>query len=351
MSNDFDFQNNETPQNGGVNREFVWESPFTPRYSPQELAEIKERKEITRSANAIGISLILMIVFSTALSFGLIIINAVTRRNFSGEPANQQVFQVFFSIFSFTMPFIICQKVIGRRISDTVSFKKTEKGMAMPLFFLGVAFCSFCNIGASYIYNIFNAFGIDYSVGETSFPKGIFGFLLVVIARAIVPALVEEFALRGIVLGSLRRFGDGFALIASSVCFGIMHGNFEQIPFAIMVGLFLGFTVIKTNSLRVAMAIHFYNNLISVIFSYIPDSISMDTQNLIYTVLLLASLVVGMLFLKNRDGEFFTIEKSETALKSKEKYKAFFGSAGIIVFICINFLEAFSFILLNLVGG
>ena len=68
-------------------------------------------------------------------------------------------------------------------------------------------------------------------------------------------------------------------------------------------------------------------------------------------MLLLASLVVGMLFLKNRDGEFFTIEKSETALKSKEKYKAFFGSAGIIVFICINFLEAFSFILLNLVGG
>ena len=52
-----------------------------------------------------------------------------------------------------------------------------------------------------------------------------------------------------------------------------MHGNFEQMPFAFLVGLALGFIVVKTNSLLLAMAVHATNNFVSVIFDFMPGSI------------------------------------------------------------------------------
>ena len=226
-----------------------------------------------------------------------------------------------------------------------MSFKKTEKGLALPLFFFGISFCAFANIATGVLDAIFQEFGINYAVPEREYPKGVFGFLICLIATAIVPALIEEFALRGIVLGSLRKYGDTFALIASSICFGIMHSNFEQIPFAFMVGLFLGFSVIKTGSLRVAIAVHFYNNLISVILNYLSEWIPENTLNIYYAVLLLITLTVGILMLSKTDKDFFKFEKSESVLTEKEKNKTFFTSGTIVAFCIINLIEACLYIL------
>ena len=52
--------------------------------------------------------------------------------------------------------------------------------------------------------------------------------------------LIEEFIFRGAVLKTLEPFGKWFALLASSLAFALMHGNFAQIPFAMAAGLILG---------------------------------------------------------------------------------------------------------------
>ena len=189
--------------------------------------------------------------------------------------------------------------------------------------------------------SIFTSFGIDYSIGETDIPKGIFGFLLYTLSTAIVPAVLEEFALRGIVLGTLRKFGDTFALITSSLCFGIMHGNFEQIPFAFMAGLILGFVTIKTGSLRTAMFIHFLNNFISVVFSYMKNGVLVDYQNLIYVILLAVFLILFIYFINRTAGQdILKIEYGGCILPEKEKYKTFFLSIGNIVFVLANLIQA-----------
>ena len=51
--------------------------------------------------------------------------------------------------------------------------------------------------------------------------------------------LIEEFIFRGAVLKTLEPFGKWFALLASSLAFALMHGNFAQIPFAMAAGLIL----------------------------------------------------------------------------------------------------------------
>ena len=83
----------------------------------------------------------------------------------------------------------------------------------------------------------FESFGFNYEVSQTESPDGILGFMLTFIAIAVVPPLVEEFACRGLILGSLQKFGNGFAIVCSAILFGLMHGNFRQIPFAFLIGI------------------------------------------------------------------------------------------------------------------
>lgn len=329
--------------------DFVSKASLDALFSLMETGEQREKREIKKLGNTVGISLLSLLLFSVL--FGVIVSITVPFSRVSywiyqnlQEPAIENVFQVSFSLFSFTIPFIICYKIAGYRISDFVSFQKSEKNKTVPLFFLGLAFCAFANIGSSVLGNIFSSFGFEYNLPETQNPEGVFGFLLSVIATAIVPALVEEFAMRGLVLGSLRKFGNGFALLASSICFGIMHGNFVQMPFAIMVGLFLGFTVIKTNSLRVAIAIHFANNLVAVLMDYFPKGVTSEIQNVVYMIYLSLALVCGVIALRFVSDDFLSVKKIQTELTLGEKHKAFFLSAGIIVFIIANLIEAVSFI-------
>ncbi len=316
---------------------------YPPALSPEELAKKDEKKKLWEIGNIAGLSLSLIVATAFLLSFPIALLAFLGIDLFS-NPAISQIYQILLSIILFTLPFIICFKAKGFRISELMSFSKPQKGKALPMIFLGLSFCAFANIGSAYVDSFFSSVGIDYSITPSDLPEGVFGFILSTLGIAVVPALVEEFALRGIVLGSLRRFGDSFALVASSICFGVMHGNFEQMPFAAMVGLFLGYSVIKTGSLRIAILVHFLNNFISVLFSYFPSSLPVEIGNVIYVFYLITVLTVGILLLSRVESDFFTLSKGDSLLTEKEKYKKFFLSAGIIVFLVLNLLEAMSFI-------
>ena len=338
-------ENLKDTETKGAEENFAPLRGFAPDFPPEYMAKVRETKELRKNANIAGISLYLISVISFLMIFLLRIGAVVTGSSeilddLLNEPAIMQVYQIIFSVSVFTLPFIICYKIGGYKIGEFISFKRADRNTELALFFGGGVFCLFANIAAAYVDSIFTSFGIDYSIGETDIPKGIFGFLLYTLSTAIVPAVLEEFALRGIVLGSLRKFGDTFALITSSLCFGIMHGNFEQIPFAFMAGLILGFVTIKTGSLRVAVFIHFLNNFISVAFSYMRG-ISETQQNLIYVMLLAVFLVLALFFINRTTGqEILKIEYGDCILPEKDKYKTFFLSIGIIVFVLANLIQA-----------
>lgn len=310
----------------------------------------EEKKKVKKAANTVGS--MLLTFFGFVLIFNLLIIafsygfsGNESFKAFISDPAVNQFVQMILSASLFTFPFIFIAKIGNIRISDIVNFKKPEKGLFLPLFLFGAAACSFANIAVSYAGNLFEKFGINYSVDYGDNPKGIFGFLLSLISTAIVPALVEEFAFRGLIMGILRRFGDGFAVITSAVLFGIMHGNFEQMPFAFLVGLSLGFIAIKSGSIWTAVAVHFFNNLISVLIDYALSGFSSNIKNVIYTFFLIVILLLGIVALtrfKNSE-DMYKFEHSGMESKEKQKYKWFFSSPTIIIFMIIFLIESLTF--------
>lgn len=311
------------------------------------------KKDIRRTAIITGIPLLCLsligVVWAYVYLFFTVKIAGMTQAEaiaLSENAGMQQILQIILSCFMFLIPFSIAAKCAGFRIDSTIQFGAPKKGTAIPFLLFGIGFCSFANIAVSYSSAIFEGFGIDYNVDFGDNPKGIFGFLLSFIATAIVPALVEEFACRGIVLGLLKKHGEGFAVVASSIVFGIMHGNFEQIPFAVVVGLILGYTYIKTNSIWICIVIHCANNAISVIFNYLANVASVNIQNILYIVYLiitmLAAIFGALLFAKNTD-EQYALKKDKGVISEKQKYIWFFTSWAIILFIIFNIIEALSF--------
>jgi uncharacterized protein len=81
----------------------------------------------------------------------------------------------------------------------------------------------------------------------------------------LLPGLSEELLFRGVMLPALGL--DWFGLLASSLCFGVLHmSSLQQWPYAVwavMIGLFLGASVLFSGNLLIPVTAHILTNLIA----------------------------------------------------------------------------------------
>ena len=95
---------------------------------------------------------------------------------------------------------------------------------------------------------------------------------------AVTPGIVEELAYRGVIMGSYRYGSRLAAIIIGGIMFGAMHMNFNQMAYAMVLGMMLGFLAEATGSIFTTMYAHFCFNEISVIISYIASHVSVLKQ-------------------------------------------------------------------------
>lgn len=354
---DSDFPPEQNSATVGENREQeefsqngTSETVLVPKINPEI---VKEKATIKEDARFIGLAFLVMSGLVYLMNFFVVVISLIIKRgagveaaNFLWEPAVMQVQQILFASISFTIPFILIFKIIGIRISNLISFAKPEKSTVLPFFLIGIAFCSFSNIATSIADSIFSSSNINYEVTKPENPQGFFGFLLSLLSSVAIPALIEEFTCRGILLGHLKKHGEGFAIVVSALLFGLMHGNFEQIPFAFLVGLVLGFITLKSGTIWIAVAVHGFNNLISVLFQYVFSAFSQNAQNIGYNIYLLFSMVLGIfaLFLFYKKGkDLYKLEEPVTVSGGKQKFIWFFTSVPILIYISICLIDSLQY--------
>lgn len=309
--------------------------------------EIIEKQRLRRSANACGLGLIalfgVMYFWSLAYLRLTSIFGMPTKQAIAliSDPFFSQIIGIAVSAVMVVTPFFIVAKSMGIKILTDISFKKTEKGLFLPCFLLGVGICLFSSFAVAFGGQLFSVFGIEFPSPETVFPKGVFGVTVAVISTAFFPAFLEELALRGFVLGFLRRFGDTFAIVCSAAVFGIMHANADQIVFAFLVGLVLGFITVKTDSIWCAIAVHFANNLISVILSYFKGEELLSSLILvvIFTVLVI-SAIWGITALQKAKPDFFKLEEN-SGISTAKKIRWFLTTPTVIISIIISLVIAY----------
>lgn len=305
------------------------------------------RKELFTLGNRISAAFIFTMLIMTLWSyavFGIARISGADIRAlyfFLEREENSNISQVILSVLAFTVPFFILSKRL-RLNSDELCYKKPQKGKIFTSYFIGIGICSFSNIGVSIAGILLQSLGINYTVKtELSLPSGFFGSALYIITVSVIPALVEEYALRGVTLGALKKYGTGFALIVSSLFFGLMHSNFEQIPFTFICGLGMGYAALASGSVWTAVLIHFTNNFESVLLELSGKYVSSYTQNMIYFLFSILAMGLGIFAVVKADKKGILIPENtdNSGLTSKQKIKSFFISPiFIIYFITIIYI-------------
>ena len=104
-------------------------------------------------------------------------------------------------------------------------------------------------------------------VGFTNTSTDVSGNIFLVITRhALLPAFCEEALFRFIPLMLLLPYSKKNALVIPSILFATVHCNLFQIPYALVASFALTFIAIATGSIFPAIAIHFLNNLASILY-------------------------------------------------------------------------------------
>lgn len=158
----------------------------------------------------------------------------------------------------------------------------------------------FLNILISTFFNAFlSIFGYKSVGGATQVGTYTVGILLInILMTAILPAICEETAHRGMLLKGLSPLGQKWAIIISSLLFGLLHLNIEQVFYATLIGFLLGYISTITENIYPAIIIHFMNNFLSVFMGF--SSANNLGPEIIFTYLnqwLSTNFVVAIMFM------------------------------------------------------
>lgn len=105
------------------------------------------------------------------------------------------------------------------------------------------------------------------------------GYLLL----AVLPAVVEEFICRGLIYGAFRQRSAIVAVISSTLCFSLLHGNLDQIVYTAIFSVFLCLMREFTGSIYPCILMHAVLNSISVTTIYFGDVIFNNSSSEIVT--------------------------------------------------------------------
>lgn len=311
---------------------------------PKVVNEFMQKDALKKASNGIGLASIAGLAVMSGWSnvffricsiFGL---NSQAATRILREPIIGELVSVILAFFMSFLPFLVLFLAKEHKNIKNLSFEKpkaSSKNVAV-LIALGVAFCNLAAFLSMVVVFEFSVFGIDFPSSNAEMLPGFFGFILSLLSSAFIPALLEEFAMRGVAMGILRKYGDGFAILCTSFVFAFLHANPRQIFFAFLVGLVLGFVTVKTDSIWPAIAIHFLNNAVAVLTTYSYDLLSQELANFIYYAFVAASFIVAIVLLAVKGSEIFNKQQTvseQTLLSEGKKYSTFLFSPTIIVFV------------------
>lgn len=140
-------------------------------------------------------------------------------------------------------------------------------------------------------------------------PDNMFCAVVLLVQLVVIAPLFEEFWFRGIVMQSLRPYGNGFAIFVSGLLFGLTHANFSQFFYASVLGICLGYIAVSTKSIITTTIMHAMFNgmsgimLLLITFDDVGDYLlGISTEQtpgvvcyLVFCFLLIMLMIIGVL--------------------------------------------------------
>lgn len=334
---------NQNGQFGGWNS-----SPYgyeAEMYNEQVLKQTQRKnkmEEIKNIGSKCGLAVILYVVISYGLSLLLILVSWIfpSISKLYTETVPALAFDILVTIFAIAVPFFIIHKKMKKeKISEVLPFGTTyNKKLAINLVMIFIPVMVMSALAINSVSAVIQEIlGIEFesAVSEITL-AGTKEAFMGILSVALVPAIVEEAVIRGIVMQPLRKFGDKFAIIASAVLFACMHGNMVQIPYTVVGGMLLGYLAVATGSLWPSVILHFVNNLYSVVVIVTNDNYGENASALAIALMLIAFAIIGVVgVVRLIKLKYKVTLEEEKSLTIGEKISSFVKNGQMIVAIAM----------------
>ncbi len=206
----------------------------------------------------------------------------------------------------------------------------------LALFMMIQLLSSISSFGMESIFQLFG-YTMESSVETATEASSTLSMFLYV---GVIGPVVEELVYRGFVMRRLEKYGSSFAILFSSVLFGVMHGNLAQIFFAIAAGLILGWLAMEY-SIRWSILLHILNNLVfSDLLGRFTEHLPETAANLIsYGMMGIFTVIAWVFLYKKRNA----IRAWLRANPIPKKYCLWaFTGFWFLLFAVLEFIAAFA---------
>lgn len=258
--------------------------PITEKFSAENTKQENKAKKAAfrRICGKIGFSISIFYI-SRILCGMLISLFLSVFPNF-GTTAIYAINMVFSCVFSYFIPLLATIILFSSEDTYNVAvkslYKRPEKSARVfsvfpAVYGMGLA-VNFLTLLAFYLISLVSRGGIspERSFSSISVPENIYCALIFMFLSVIIAPIAEEFWVRGIFYDALKPYGDGIAILITSIVFGLMHGNLQMLFYTTALGLALGYIRYATGSIFAPTLIHAGVNFIA---SAISIFLSLDT--------------------------------------------------------------------------
>ncbi len=165
--------------------------------------------------------------------------------------------------------------------------------------------------------------------------------IYLIFTAAILPAVVEEFLFRGVILSEYAHLGGIASVMVSALFFAMLHFSLGEFPIYFFGGLVMGAAAYLTRSLLAGVLLHCVYNLYSLFGESFVWKLIWEEQSHVFFLYLLA--VIFLLFLVLAIGESerifygYAINSRGEVPFVKRTVKGFTQSAAQI-FLSVGFL-------------
>lgn len=245
----------------------------------------KNGKQKTLNFGVVSAILMGIIIFCLSLYFSIIFISASK--------------YVLISIMPITIAIVLVIACLLAKIDFKKSFKVnkfTFRNLSYS-FMLYVGTYFLVNYLITSVISLFPSLENNAQLIDSMLSINNVGIALLLVA--VLPAIFEELLFRGVIFNSFnKKYGFVFAMVISSLIFGVYHMNWIQGIFAFVLGLVLAYSYYKSNSIFVPMIIHFINNAFAVLMDHY-DFMNFSISNGISIFLIASSSLLIFLTIYN----------------------------------------------------
>ena len=286
--------------------------------------EAREANVFQRVITGLGLILMYRVIYDIFTMYFLPLILEFMGFNihytfFSGQRTGNETLLITYDLIVQTAGRLIPIAILVKHIQMPISVMLPTKIHNKPMFRFGVpaiilvtALCSFMLFFYEGLLSVLHI----TSVRAIMLPKSVGNIIYLIIVQIIIIPIASELSIHGVILQFTRQFGDGTALIITSLILTFVTYDITLLPFTFIISVVIGYFTIRTGSVKTAIVMRIAQRAYVYALYFIDHLIDESYNQTVIALFFFLTMVFGLA----ASVRFFCNHSDKFSLNLKERY-------------------------------